>query len=82
MNRFFGTIFLLGGIAAMGCFLLAFDTTIPGSASGDLADAGQRTHNLGLIADRICGILVGGFMAVVGAFLSEVAPRGSTEKSR
>lgn len=53
-------------------FLLAFDTTVPGGGASD--PLGQRSHNLGLLADRICGILVSGFMAVIGTLLSEVAP--------
>ena len=62
-----GTLLLIGGLAVAGYFLLAFDTSVV-SGSG-------RVNNLGLMADRQNGIIVGIGLGVVGTIMLTIGFR-------
>lgn len=68
--RTFGILLLLGGLAVAAYFFLAFDTSVE-SGMG-------RVNNLGLMADRQNGIIIGIGLSVVGTIMLVIGARGKT----
>ena len=68
--RIVGTLLLLGGLSVAAYFFLAFDTSV-GSGLG-------RVNNLGLMADRQNGIIIGVGLSIVGTIMLVVGARGRT----
>jgi hypothetical protein len=66
--RTFGILLLLGGLAVAAYFFLAFDTSVQ-SGMG-------RVNNLGLMADRQNGIIIGIGLGVVGTIMLVIGTRG------
>jgi hypothetical protein len=66
--RTFGVFLLIAGLAVAGYFFLGFDTSVE-SAVG-------RVNNLGLMADRQNGIIVGIGLGVVGTIMLAIGSRG------
>lgn len=66
--RTFGTLLLVAGLAVGGYFFFAFDASVE-SGYG-------RVNNLGLMADRQNGIIIGIGLAVVGAIMLAIGSRG------
>jgi hypothetical protein len=66
--RTFGTLLLVAGLAVAAYFFLAFDTSVE-SGMG-------RVNNLGLMADRQNGIIIGIGLGVVGAIILVIGSRG------
>lgn len=66
--RTFGILLLLGGLAVAAYFFLAFDTSVE-SGMG-------RVNNLGLMADRQNGIIIGIGLGVVGTIMLVIGTRG------
>jgi hypothetical protein len=62
-----GTLFLIGGLAVIAYFFLAFDTSVE-SGFG-------RVNNLGLMADRQNGIIIGVGLSLVGTIMFVIASR-------
>jgi hypothetical protein len=58
-----GFLLAVGGALGILYFWLLFDTTVPS------VNAGERTHNLGLLADRQNGIVASGMFALIGTIL-------------
>jgi hypothetical protein len=61
-------LLLLGGLAVSAYFFLAFDTSVE-SGMG-------RINNLGLMADRQNGIILGIGLSVVGTIMLVIGARG------
>ena len=57
-----GILVIIIGILLMGYFGLFYDTTV---YSGD----GGYVHNVGLMNNRVIGLVFGGVIAVIGAIL-------------
>jgi hypothetical protein len=68
--RAFGTLLLFAGLAVSGYFFLAYDTSV--------ATGSGRVVNLGLMADRQNGIIIGIGLCVVGTILLAVGSRTRT----
>lgn len=66
--RTVGILLLLGGLAVSAYFFLAFDTSVE-SGMG-------RVNNLGLMADRQNGIILGIGLSVVGTIMLVIGARG------
>jgi len=66
--RTIGILLLLAGLAVAGYFLLAFDSSVESGVG--------RVNNLGLMADRQNGIIVGIGLGVVGTIMLVVGSRG------
>jgi hypothetical protein len=66
--RTVGILLLLGGLAVSAYFFLAFDTSVE-SGMG-------RINNLGLMADRQNGIILGIGLSVVGTIMLVIGARG------
>lgn len=66
--RTIGILLLLGGLAVSAYFFLAFDTSVE-SGMG-------RVNNLGLMADRQNGIILGIGLSVVGTIMLVIGARG------
>jgi hypothetical protein len=66
--RTFGTLFIIAGLAIAAYFFLAFDTSVESGAG--------RVVNLGLMADRQNGIIVGIGLAIIGAITFALGSRG------
>jgi len=66
--RIWGLLFLLVGIVTAGYFFFGFDPSVE-SGMG-------RVNNLGLMADRQNGIIVGIGLGVVGAIMLAIGARG------
>ncbi len=66
--RTFGTLLLVAGLAVAAYFFLAFDTSVE-SGMG-------RVNNLGLMADRQNGIIIGIGLGVVGAIILVIGSHG------
>lgn len=66
--RTFGALLLIAGLAVAGYFFLTFDTSVE-SGYG-------RVVNLGLMADRQNGIIVGIGLGVVGTIMLAIGSRG------
>jgi hypothetical protein len=71
--RILGALFFVIGLIAMGFFMFNFDTTVGNNneAISSFLPAGSsgRTHNLGLLADKICGMIGGAGLTIAGAVL-------------
>ena len=68
--RSLGIILLAGGLAIAGYFFLAFDASVESGVGGF-----GRINNLGLMADRQNGIIVGIGLAVVGTIMLAIGSR-------
>jgi len=68
--RTFGSLLLVAGLAVAAYFFLAFDTSVE-SGMG-------RVNNLGLMADRQNGIIIGIGLGVVGAIILVIGSRSKT----
>jgi hypothetical protein len=66
-SRTFGALFIMAGLAIGAYFFLAFDTSVESGAG--------RVVNLGLMADRQNGIIVGIGLAIVGAITLALGSR-------
>jgi hypothetical protein len=66
--RTFGVLLLIGGLAVTGYFFLGYDTSVE-SGMG-------RVNNLGLMADRQNGIIIGIGLAVIGTIMLVIGSRG------
>lgn len=66
--RTFGALLLIVGLAIAAYFFLAFDTSVESGAG--------RVNNLGLMADRQNGIIVGIGLGVVGTIMLAFGSRG------
>jgi hypothetical protein len=66
--RTLGAILLIAGLAVTGYFFLAYDTSVE-SGYG-------RVNNLGLMADRQNGIIIGIGLGVVGTIMLAIGTRG------
>jgi len=64
----FGVLLFIVGLGVAGYFFLAFDTSVE-SGYG-------RVNNLGLMADRQNGIIIGIGLGVVGAIMLAIGSRG------
>jgi hypothetical protein len=69
--KLLGALLLLIGLALAAYFFLAFDASVESGAG--------RVNNLGLMADRQNGIIIGLGLGVVGAILLALGFRGKTE---
>jgi hypothetical protein len=70
--RTVGILLMLGGLAIVGYFFLAFETSV---------DSGiGRINNLGLMADRQNGIIIGIGLGVVGTIMVVIGARGKPER--
>lgn len=69
--RTFGVLLLIGGLAVTGYFFFAFDTSVD---TGDSSIG--RVNNLGLMADRQNGIIIGIGLAVIGTIMLLIGSRG------
>ena len=68
-TRVFGGLMLVLGLLILGYFLMFFDTTVAvGSFMGEGSD-GARVNNLGLMADRQNGIIVGMGLAIAATLM-------------
>jgi hypothetical protein len=65
--RTFGGWLLIAGLAVSAYFFLAFDTSVESGVG--------RVHNIGLMADRQNGIIIGIGLSVVGTILISVGGR-------
>ena len=63
-----GVLLLIGGLAVTGYFFLGYDTSVE-SGMG-------RVNNLGLMADRQNGIIIGIGLAVIGTIMLVIGSRG------
>ena len=63
-----GILLLIGGLAVTGYFFLGYDTSVE-SGMG-------RVDNLGLMADRQNGIIIGIGLAVIGTIMLVIGSRG------
>ncbi|MBV9851033.1 MAG: zinc ribbon domain-containing protein [Armatimonadetes bacterium] len=70
--RIFGCFLLIAGVWCAGYFFLFFDTSVPVQSPGFVSSpyAIERVNNLGLMADRQNGILIGLGMAILGALMT------------
>lgn len=66
--RIFGILLLFCGLAVTAYFFFGFDTSVQSGVG--------RVHNLGLLADRQNGVIIGIGVGVVGAILLAVGFRG------
>lgn len=66
--RTFGALLLIAGLAVAGYFFLAFDASVESGVG--------RVNNLGLMADRQNGIIVGIGLGVVGTIMLAIGTRG------
>jgi len=66
--RTIGILLLLGGLAIAAYFFLAFDTSVESGIG--------RVNNLGLMADRQNGIILGIGLGVVGTIMLVIGARG------
>ena len=66
--RTIGILLLLGGLVVAAYFFLAFDTSVESGIG--------RVNNLGLMADRQNGIIIGIGLGVVGAIMLVIGARG------
>lgn len=66
--RTFGVLLLIAGLAVAGYFFLGFDTSVESGVG--------RVNNLGLMADRQNGIIVGIGLGVVGTIMLAIGSRG------
>ncbi|MGD1089900.1 MAG: hypothetical protein ABR955_14430 [Verrucomicrobiota bacterium] len=69
--RTFGVLLLIGGLAVTGYFFFAYDTSVD---TGDSSIG--RVNNLGLMADRQNGIIIGIGLAVIGTIMLVIGSRG------
>ena len=69
--RVFGCLVLLGGLALAGYYFLIFDTsvTVPTTEMFGQTVGGEQVNNLGLMAERQNGILIGMGGALLGAIM-------------
>ena len=67
-SRPFGSLFIIAGLAVAAYFFFAYDTSVESGAG--------RVVNLGLMADRQNGIIVGIGLAIVGAITFALGSRG------
>ena len=69
--RVLGLLLLLGGLGLAGYYFLAFDTSVvtPTTTILGTTIGGDRVNNIGLMADRQNGILIGMGCAILGAIL-------------
>jgi hypothetical protein len=65
--RTFGVLLLIAGLAVAGYFFLGFDTSVESGVG--------RVNNLGLMADRQNGIIVGIGLGVVGTIMLAIGSR-------
>ncbi len=63
-----GVLLLIGGLIVAGYFFLAFDTSVESGVG--------RVNNLGLMADRQNGIIVGIGLGIVGTIMLAIGSRG------
>ena len=63
-----GTLLLITGLGITGYFFLAYDTSVESGVG--------RVNNLGLMADRQNGIIIGIGLGVVGAIMLAIGSRG------
>ncbi len=80
LTRTVGLFIMLGGIAAAIYFFAYFDvsvTTEPVVIMGQSYGGGQHVNNLGLIADRQNGLMIGIGAAVIGLLLALFGGRRS-----
>ena len=66
-SRLFGTLFIIAGLAVAAYFFFAYDTSVESGVG--------RVVNLGLMADRQNGIIVGIGLAIVGAITYAIGSR-------
>jgi len=66
--RTFGALLLIAGLAVAGYFFLAFDASVESGVG--------RVNNLGLMADRQNGIIVGIGLGVVGTIMLAIGTGG------
>lgn len=66
--RTFGVLLLIGGLAVTGYFFLGYDTSVESGIG--------RVNNLGLMADRQNGIIIGIGLAVIGTIMLVIGSRG------
>lgn len=64
-----------GGVCAL-YFFLVFDPTVPSEAFGE--DGQKRINNIGLLADRQNGVVVGAAAFIAGALLVGLSGKSST----
>jgi len=69
--RIFGVLLLIAGLAVSGYFFFAFDASVE-SGYG-------RVNNLGLMADRQNGIIIGIGLGIVGAIMLAIGSRGKNK---
>ena len=67
----FGVLLLIAGLALAGYFFLAFDTSVttPQTTILGTTIGGERVNNIGLMADRQNGIIIGMGAAILGTIL-------------
>jgi hypothetical protein len=70
-DAFISALLMIAGACVAGYFFLFYDTTVQGA----WGPADHRVHNVGLMNDRMVGVVVGIGMAVVGAILSAFGRR-------
>lgn len=63
-----GVLLLIGGLIVTGYFFLAFDTSVESGIG--------RVNNLGLMADRQNGIIIGIGLGIVGTIMLAIGSRG------
>jgi hypothetical protein len=63
-----GALLLIGGLIVAGYFFLAFDTSVESGVG--------RVNNLGLMADRQDGIIIGIGLGIVGTIMLAIGFRG------
>ena len=68
---------VLGGLGACAYFMFVFNPTVTVPSTEILGQSygGGQVNNIGLMADRQNGIIVGGIVAVIGALMALFANR-------